>query len=73
MVRDGVASVERTPSFIAPMIPTVVAAPPTGEGWIHEIKHDVCSACVLISIFVTLRPRSGCFARAVTRTPQTRW
>ena len=27
-------------AFIEPMIPTLVEEPPTGEGWLHEIKHD---------------------------------
>ena len=26
--------------FIEPCIPTVASAPPTGPGWLHEIKHD---------------------------------
>ena len=28
------------PVFTPPMLPTLVANPPAGEGWIHEIKHD---------------------------------
>jgi DNA ligase D-like protein (predicted ligase) len=28
------------PAFIAPQIPVLSAEPPTGDGWIHEIKHD---------------------------------
>jgi bifunctional non-homologous end joining protein LigD len=28
------------PAFIAPQIPTLSREPPTGGGWIHEIKHD---------------------------------
>jgi bifunctional non-homologous end joining protein LigD len=28
------------PLFIAPQIPVLSAEPPTGGGWIHEIKHD---------------------------------
>jgi hypothetical protein len=28
------------PAFIAPQIPTLAAAPPSGQVWIHEIKHD---------------------------------
>ena len=28
------------PGFIAPLLPTLVDEPPTGPGWIHEIKHD---------------------------------
>jgi bifunctional non-homologous end joining protein LigD len=26
--------------FIRPEIPTLVPEPPSGEGWIHEIRHD---------------------------------
>jgi ATP-dependent DNA ligase len=26
--------------FVAPCLPSPVAAPPTGSGWLHEIKHD---------------------------------
>jgi bifunctional non-homologous end joining protein LigD len=26
--------------FIPPLKPTLVREPPTGDGWIHEIKHD---------------------------------
>jgi len=26
--------------FIAPCLPSPVAAPPSGPGWLHEIKHD---------------------------------
>jgi ATP-dependent DNA ligase len=26
--------------FIEPCIPTVASVPPTGPGWVHEIKHD---------------------------------
>ena len=27
-------------SFIEPCRPTVVVEPPTGRGWVHELKHD---------------------------------
>jgi bifunctional non-homologous end joining protein LigD len=26
--------------FIAPCLPTSAPQPPSGEGWLHEIKHD---------------------------------
>jgi bifunctional non-homologous end joining protein LigD len=26
--------------FIAPCLPRSVAQPPSGDGWLHEIKHD---------------------------------
>ena len=30
-----------TPSgFIEPCIPTTARVPPSGPGWLHEIKHD---------------------------------
>jgi bifunctional non-homologous end joining protein LigD len=28
------------PSFIEPMLPTLVEDAPEGDDWIHEIKHD---------------------------------
>jgi bifunctional non-homologous end joining protein LigD len=28
------------PGFITPALPSLVAVPPAGAGWIHEIKHD---------------------------------
>jgi bifunctional non-homologous end joining protein LigD len=30
----------RTDGFIEPRIPTLAAKPPSGPGWVHEIKHD---------------------------------
>ena len=27
--------------FIAPCLPTSAAQPPSGDLWVHEIKHDV--------------------------------
>src|SRR5512137_2013713 len=27
-------------AFIQPCRPTVVAQPPSGPGWVHELKHD---------------------------------
>jgi bifunctional non-homologous end joining protein LigD len=32
--------IAKVPAFIAPQIPVLSAEPPTGSGWIHEIKHD---------------------------------
>ncbi|MGD9785908.1 MAG: non-homologous end-joining DNA ligase [Hyphomicrobiaceae bacterium] len=28
------------PAFVPPCLPRAVAAPPSGEEWVHEIKHD---------------------------------
>jgi len=28
------------PRFIPPCLPSPAGGPPTGPGWIHEIKHD---------------------------------
>jgi ATP-dependent DNA ligase len=28
------------PGFIAPCLPTSAPHPPSGEEWMHEIKHD---------------------------------
>ena len=33
-------SASETLGFIKPEFPTLVPEPPTGEGWIHEIKYD---------------------------------
>jgi hypothetical protein len=30
----------KLPKFLAPQVPVLTAEPPTGPGWIHEIKHD---------------------------------
>jgi bifunctional non-homologous end joining protein LigD len=29
-----------TAGFIAPSLPTNAPQPPSGEAWLHEIKHD---------------------------------
>jgi bifunctional non-homologous end joining protein LigD len=34
--------------FIRPEIPTLVPEPPSGEGWIHEIKHDGYRTLIII-------------------------
>jgi bifunctional non-homologous end joining protein LigD len=34
--------------FIRPEIPTLVPEPPTGEGWIHEIKYDGYRTLIVI-------------------------
>jgi bifunctional non-homologous end joining protein LigD len=49
----------KLPAFIVPQIPVLSAAPPTGSGWIHEIKHDG---------FRTLIGVTGKDARAFTRS-----
>ena len=30
----------RPAAFVEPCIPTLVDKPPTGPGWVHEVKHD---------------------------------
>jgi hypothetical protein len=30
----------RTVGLIEPCLPTPAKAPPSGSGWLHEIKHD---------------------------------
>jgi bifunctional non-homologous end joining protein LigD len=34
--------------FIRPEIPTLVPDPPSGQGWIHEIKHDGYRTLIVI-------------------------
>src|SRR5690349_23364938 len=37
----GMYGVRSAPaSFIPPCRPTVVTTPPSGPGWVHELKHD---------------------------------
>ena len=31
---------DRRLGFVPPMLPTLVASPPEGDRWLHEIKHD---------------------------------
>jgi bifunctional non-homologous end joining protein LigD len=33
-------SLVSVPKFVAPQVPVLTPEPPTGTGWIHEIKHD---------------------------------
>lgn len=35
-------------SFVAPMLPTLSAEPPSGDGWIHELKYDGYRTQVII-------------------------
>src|SRR5215204_481289 len=49
----------KLPAFVAPQIPVLSREPPTGSGWIHEIKHDG---------FRTLISMSGKDGRAFTRS-----
>jgi bifunctional non-homologous end joining protein LigD len=30
----------RLPAFVPPQVPSLTALPPSGPGWLHEIKHD---------------------------------
>src|ERR671926_749944 len=41
-------SMPASPSFIRPEIPTLVPEPPSGDGWIHEIKHDGYRTLIVI-------------------------
>jgi bifunctional non-homologous end joining protein LigD len=43
-----VRSVSLPLGFIKPEIPTLVPDPPTGEGWIHEIKYDGYRTLVVV-------------------------
>jgi bifunctional non-homologous end joining protein LigD len=47
------------PPFIVPCVPVLSAEPPSGPGWIHEIKHDG---------FRTLIRIAGKDVRAFTRS-----
>ena len=41
-------SASETLGFIKPELPTLVPEHPTGEGWIHEIKHDGYRTLIVI-------------------------
>jgi bifunctional non-homologous end joining protein LigD len=41
-------SASETLGFIKPELPTLVPQPPTGEGWIHEIKYDGYRTLIVI-------------------------
>jgi ATP-dependent DNA ligase len=45
-------------AFIPPLAPTLVDTPPSGDGWIHEIKHDGFRTLVLVE-----RGRARAFSR----------
>ncbi len=34
--------------FVPPLLPTLVSEPPTGDGWLHEIKHDGYRTLIVI-------------------------
>jgi bifunctional non-homologous end joining protein LigD len=51
--------------FIKPELPTLVPEPPTGEGWIHEIKYD--GYRTLLVIYRTLLVIDRGMVRAFTR------
>ena len=37
-------------AFIPPMIPTLVDKPPSGPGWIHEVKQDGYRMQLLVEV-----------------------
>jgi bifunctional non-homologous end joining protein LigD len=43
-----VRSASETLGFIKPELPTLVPEPHSGEGWIHEIKHDGYRTLIVI-------------------------
>jgi DNA ligase D-like protein (predicted ligase) len=45
----GLSSASSPVGFIRPEIPTLVPEPPSGEGWIHEIKHDGYRTLIVIA------------------------
>jgi bifunctional non-homologous end joining protein LigD len=45
---EAIASFAPPPSWIEPCIPTLVAKPPKGDRWRHEVKWDGYRVCVVI-------------------------
>jgi bifunctional non-homologous end joining protein LigD len=41
-------SASETLGFIKPELPTLVPEPPSGEGWIHKIKHDGYRTLIIV-------------------------
>jgi len=51
---------ERLPRFVAPQLATLVASPPEGDAWLHEIKYDGYRAIAAIGGGrVRINTRSG--------------
>jgi ATP-dependent DNA ligase len=50
--------------FIRPEIPTLVPEPPSGEGWIHEMKHDGYRTLIIIDGHVRAFARNAMSAIA---------
>jgi bifunctional non-homologous end joining protein LigD len=42
------SSVTKRLRFIDPQLPSLVAQPPEGKHWIHELKHDGYRSMVLV-------------------------
>src|SRR5215212_3684197 len=45
--------------FIPPMLPTLVQEPPSGDKWLHEVKHDGFRTQLLRSAGVRAFTRNG--------------
>jgi ATP-dependent DNA ligase len=52
----------RIDGFVDPCLPTLAAKPPSGPGWVHEIKHD--------GYRLIVRERKARPARGSRRCPQ---
>jgi ATP-dependent DNA ligase len=59
-VAETIASFAPPPHWIEPCIPTLVAKPPKGDRWRHEVKWDGYRVCVVIAACrVIVRTRRG--------------
>jgi ATP-dependent DNA ligase len=61
-------------AFIKLEIPTPVPEPPTGEGWIHEIKYDGYRTLIVIDqgkVRAYSRPGSALSTNAEAPRPRT--
>jgi bifunctional non-homologous end joining protein LigD len=39
---------DQAPAFVAPCVPTLVRTSPSGQDWLHEIKHDGYRVCCVL-------------------------
>jgi ATP-dependent DNA ligase len=49
MLPKSMATASKLLGFIPPQLATLVDEPPTGSGWIHEVKHDGYRTCLVVN------------------------
>ena len=59
--------------FVKPEIPTLVPKPPSGEGCIHEIKHDGYRTLIIIDARLWKRQPIGVCLKSVISALRRGW